>query len=67
MQVIAWIGLCGCVGLLIVFILYARTTQKLLRDQEKEIARLTTQLKREMQKEPLYIIQDGRNPKFGEF
>lgn len=49
------------------FICYGITTNQIIREQEKEIARLNTQLKRERQRETLYIVQDGKNPKFGGF
>ena len=46
---------------------YIVTLNREVKEQEKEIARLKTALKREKRKEPLYIIQDGKNPKFGGF
>ena len=61
------LGLVLTIVITLVFIGYSVTTNKIIRSQEKEIARLQTQLKRERQKEPLTIIQDGKNPKFGDF
>ena len=46
---------------------YAITLRKELKAKTKEVARLRTMLKREQQKEPLCIVQDGRHPKFGGF
>lgn len=61
------LGLVAVVIIAIGFILYAIMTNRIIREQEKEIASLKTKLKREKQKEPLYIIKDGKNPEFGGF
>lgn len=61
------IGLVFTIFVTVGFIIHSVITDRIIKNQEKEIARLTTQLKRERQKEPLCIIQDGRNPKFGDF
>lgn len=60
----------GFIAILIIllgFIIYSINTNKIIREQEKEIARLKTTIKRYEHKEPLYIVQDGRKPKFGDF
>ena len=49
------------------FIGYMFVTNKIIREQEKEIAGLKTQLKRERQRERLQVVTDGRHPKFGGF
>jgi len=53
--------------ILLGFIIYAATTNRIIKEQEREIVKLKTTLKRQEQKEPLYIVQDGRHPKFGGF
>ena len=64
---LAVIGLVLIILITLAFIGYSAATNRIIRSQEKEIARLQTQLKRERRKEPLTIIQDGKNPKFGDF
>lgn len=61
------LGLIALIVVVLGFIGYALTTGKIIREQEKEIANLKRQLKREKQKEPLYIERDGKNPMFGGF
>lgn len=61
------LGIIAIVIVIVAFICYGITTNRIIREQEKEIARLETQLRREKQRETLYIIQDGKNPKFGGF
>ena len=61
------LGIIGVFVILVGFIVYAINTNQIIRSQEKEIAKLKTALKRQEQKEPLYIVQDGRNAKFGGF
>lgn len=53
--------------IVIAFIGYSIITNKIIQGQEKEIAQLQTQIKRMEQREPLEILADGRNPKFGDF
>lgn len=67
MQIFLTLELICCVGILVLFVLYALSTRKTIREQEQEIARLRSQLKREKQRKPLQIVQDGRKPKFGDF
>ena len=50
MKTLAIVGLSLCVGFVAIFILYAVTTKRIIDSQEREIARLRTQLKREKQK-----------------
>ena len=62
----------GGVALMLIvagFIGYATITHNIIRSQEKEIANLRRQLRREksLHREPLYIEKDGRNPTFGGF
>lgn len=64
------LGTIAVVIIAIGFVCYAVTTNTIIKEQEKELAHLRTKLKREQQKEgreTLYIIQDGKNPKFGDF
>ena len=56
-----------CISLACLFFGYKATTNKIIKEQEKEIARLRTQLKREKQRETLQVISNGKNPKFGGF
>ena len=61
------LGLVLVVLITIIFIGYSIVTNRIIRSQEKEIAQLQTQLKRQSQRETLHIVQDGRHPKFGDF
>lgn len=63
----AILGFIGVLVILIGFILYAVNTNRIIKSQEKEITKLKKQLRQQEQKEPLYIVQDGRHPKFGGF
>lgn len=65
--IITILGLCTVVIIVIGFIGYTINTNRIIKEQEKEIAQLKTTIKRYEQKEPLYIIKDGKNPEFGGF
>ena len=63
------------ISLLIIFagfIIYSIITNKIIRDQERELNKLR-KLTRKVQhtqdkhREALYIVPDGRHPKFGGF
>ena len=56
-----------CISLACLFFGYKSTTNKIIKEQEREIANLRTQLKREKQRETLQVISNGKNPKFGDF
>lgn len=60
-------GLIATIAILIGFILYSINTTKIIREQEKEITKLKSLLKKQEERETLYIIKDGRNPEFGGF
>lgn len=68
-KIIAVIGLICCVCIGILFALYTKTANSIIESNEREIANLKEQLRREQQKEKVQVIdiQDGRNPKFGGF
>ena len=67
MRLVVILGMVFCFLLLIVFLSYKSYVNKIIRKQEKEIARLQTELQRERRREHLEVIRDGRNPKFGGF
>ena len=68
-KIVAVVGIVCCLGIGILFAWYVKTTNEILKADEKEIATLKKQLKQEKQREKIQIIdiQDGRNPKFGGF
>ena len=65
--VLVVLGIFSIVVILSGFAGYMVNTNKIIKEQEKEIAQLRTALKRHEQRETLYIIKDGRKPQFGEF
>lgn len=62
--------ICCVVALVIViigFIGYSIYTSHIIKDQEREIAKLKTTIKRYEQRGTVYIERDGKNPQFGGF
>lgn len=68
-RIVAVIGIVCCLGIGILFAWYVKTTNEILKADEKEIESLKKQLKQEKQREKIKVIDihDGRNPKFGGF
>lgn len=61
------LGLVALILVILGFIGYTIVTNNIIREQEREIAELRTQLKRQHYKKAIPLGQGSKKPKFGDF